>query len=158
MTTFLIILVQWLHILSAIAWVGGYAFAVFVLWPAIFRRPAPEAHAFFTTINAPISKFLGLTAQLTFWLGLLRGTWLGQIRSFEALVGTGYGHLFMTAIVLTIVAVVLSARASRKQEAWVWEGDSFRAGAAQKVRRSHLVVIGLLAAILVCMVLMRMGV
>lgn len=158
MTTFLIILVQWLHILGAIAWVGGYIFATFVLWPAIFRRPAPEAHAFFSAISVPISKFLNISAQVTFWLGLLRGTWLGQIRSFETLVGTGYGHLFMTAIILTLIAVVMSARMSKKQEAWVWEGESFRAGAAQKVRRSYIIVLGLLAVVLVCMVLMGMGV
>jgi putative copper export protein len=100
---------------------------------------------------------MGATAQATFWLGLLRGTWLGPIKSFHALVSTGYGHFFMTAIVLTVIAVVISARASRKQEGWVWEGDAFRPGAAQKVRRSHLIVMVLLALILGCMVMMRFG-
>jgi len=151
------IVVQWLHILGGIAWVGGAAFTTFVLWPMIFRRPAPEARALFTDVARPIALYMGAAAQVTLWLGILRGTWLGPIQSFDALTGTPYGHTFLTALVLVVVVIIYGATSGPRLERRVFDGDAFREGARAYVRRSNALLLTLLAAIVACMVLMRFG-
>ena len=157
MTTFWLILVQWLHVLSGIVWFGGTVFVALVLWPLLFRQPAPQARALFDNLGRPIGKLMGGAAQGVLWLGLLRGTLLGPIKSFDALLHTPYGHTFGAAIVLTLVVIVYGATAGSRLEARVFDGDQFRAGAAAYVQRGNAVVLVLFAAILACMVLMRFG-
>ncbi len=151
------ILVDWLHIGCGIVWVGGYIFATFIVWPALLRRPAAEAVAMFDTINKPISTLMGAAAQGVFWIGLVRGTVFGPIKSFSQMVSTPYGHAFMGAIVLTIIAIVLSAVSASKFRETVFEEATFRPGGAKKVLRSNYIVIGLFALILGFMVTMRYG-
>jgi uncharacterized membrane protein len=151
------VLVEWLHIASGILWVGGYAFATFIVWPALLKRPAPEAIAMFDTINKPISTLLGGSAQGVFWLGLIRGTVYGPIKSFDVLTQTPYGHAFMGAIVVTIVAIVISAVSASRLRDTVFEGDSFRSGGGKKVLRTNYLVIGLFALVLGFMVTMGHG-
>ncbi len=153
----LLFLVHWLHVLSAILWFGGYAFATFVVWPALFRRPPAEARGVFDALDGPIGAFIGTTAQLTFWLGLLRGTVFGPVRSFDALLHTPYGHRFLAALVLTLVAIVVSALASRHYVAIVWDGDTFKPGAEQAIRRSNLWGLSIMSLVLVIMVSLRFG-
>jgi len=152
------IVIDWLHIGSGIVWVGGYAFATFIIWPALLRRPAVEALAMFDAINKPISQLMGGSAQAVFWLGILRGTVFGPIKSTEVLFKTPYGHTFMGAIVLTLVAVVISAVSASRLRATVFDGDSFRVGGVKKVLRTNYFVLLLFAIILAFMVTMRYGV
>ncbi|HLT46743.1 MAG TPA: hypothetical protein VK002_05890 [Rubricoccaceae bacterium] len=157
MDTFWPLLVQWLHILAGVVWVGGYAFVSLALWPALLHRPAPEARALFDALARPIGILMGTSAQAAFWLGLLRGTVFGPVRSFAALFGTPYGRTFAAAIVLTVAAVVYGATSGRRLEARVWDGDAWRPGAARYLRRSSGIMLALLGAIVACMVLMRFG-
>jgi uncharacterized membrane protein len=153
-----VILVQWLHILGGIVWAGGFAFMALAVWPALFRRPGPEARALFTALAPSASRSMGIAAQAVLWLGILRGTLLGPIKSFDALFGTPYGHTFMGAIVLAIAAAVLGAVTGRKLEARVWDdAGQFRPDARAHVRRAAAAPLVLLTAVVACMVLMHFG-
>lgn len=157
MTTFWLVLVQWLHVLGGIVWFGAAIFMAAVMWPMIFRQPAPQARALFDSLGRQIGGLMGAASQVVLWLGLLRGTWLGPIKSFDALFGTSYGHTFAVAILLTLVLIVYGATSGPRLVTRVFDGDQFRSGAQAYVRRSNAVILVLFAAILLCMVLMRFG-
>lgn len=151
------LLVEWLHTGSAIIWVGGYIFATLIVFPAMRRSQPAEALALFDTINLPVGRVMAISAQGVFWMGIIRGTVLGPIKSFDVLTGTGYGHAFMGAVLLTIVAVAISARAASKLRETIFDGLEFRAGGIDKVLRTNYTVIVLFALILAMMVVMRHG-
>jgi uncharacterized membrane protein len=150
-------LVHWLHVLGGMVWLGGVVIAYFVIWPALLRRPVPEARATFKTIEPLMRRVMEIAAQLVIWLGLIRGTWLGPIDAFGDLTGTPYGHAFLGAIGLTVGFAVASAVISRRIEERVWDGATIRAGAAAYVRRSGVISVALLLGVAALMARMRFG-
>jgi uncharacterized membrane protein len=95
---FLLLVVQWLHILAGITWFGGYIFLDFVLWPTRLRLPVKPAQA----TNALIARFAGAvmatSGSLVVVLGIVRGTLLGPIKSFSFLFGSSYGITWLVAL------------------------------------------------------------
>jgi copper resistance protein D len=153
----LTVVVHWVHVVAALVWAGGQAFFVAALWPALLRRPA-EARALYDALGAPVGRLMGMAGPLVLLLGVLRGTWLGPVRSWGALVATSYGHAFLAAIVLTVALTVYGGAVRGQVETRVWHGAAFAPGAAAYLRRTGTVTLVGLAAIVGCMVLMRFGV
>lgn len=88
------------HIFSAILWVGGVLFIGWGVFPAV---------RFFTYENQ--RKFFHDLMQWTHWLftglgsvvilsGILLGTIIGPINSWEDVLHTTYGHIWFTALVI----------------------------------------------------------
>ena len=152
-----LVLVHWLHVLGAIVWFGGMIIGYLVLWPALLRRPPADALATFKAIERPMSMTMGGAAQVVFWLGIIRGTAFGPIKSFGDLTASPYGHTFLTAIVLTVGLAVFGAISTRRFVERVWDGNAFRPDAASYLRRSGAISLILLAILLGLMVLMRFG-
>lgn len=152
-----IVVVHYLHVLAGIAWFGGYMFMALGVWPALLRRPPTEAKATLQTMDRFAGRLMMLSGTLVFWLGLLRGTWLGPIKSWGYLLTTAYGRTFLMALLLTLVLTVHGAVSSRTMYAKVWEGDRFRPGAARYIRNSNLFSLIGFVVVLLCMVLMRFG-
>lgn len=150
-------LVQWLHIIGAAIWFGGTVIGYFVLFPSLLSRPAPEARATYQTVQRFMTPVMGTAAQLVVWLGIIRATWFGPIDSWGAVTGTPYGHSFLGAIVLTVGFAVFAATSSRGFERRVWDGDTVRPDARAYVRRSGIISVLILGAVLALMVRMRFG-
>jgi putative copper export protein len=138
-------------------WFGGTIVFAFAVWPAMLRKPAAESKATFDILAPAVGVVFAIAANLTLWLGLLRGTLLGPIQSLETLTKTAYGHTFMTALVLTVAFMIYSGRARASWEKRVWNGDQYHPGAASFIWRSNLIGVVLLIAIVACMVAMRFG-
>lgn len=153
----LTIVVHWLHVLGGIVWFGGHVFTAGVIWPALLRRPAPEARALSEAMAEPAMRVMGPAGMLVLVLGIVRGTVLGPVRSVDVLVGTAYGWTFAAALLLTFGLMGYAGATRREMERRVWDGDRFHPGAARYLRRSSAINLGGLALILVCMVLMRFG-
>jgi putative copper export protein len=150
-------LVQWIHVLAAAFWFGSVMAIYFVTLPALLKTPAAQSHAAFRLLAGRMTIFGQLSGQLTFWLGILRGTMFGPIKSFADLVGTPYGHTFMTALVLTVIAIVNGAISGRRVEQRVWDGDMYRADAVGFVRSSGIIKLIIFTLIVASMVMMRFG-
>ena len=153
----LTVVVHWVHVVAGLVWAGGQAFAVAALWPALLRRPS-EARALFDAIGPAAGKLMGAAGPLVLLLGILRGTWLGPVRSWDALVGTAYGRTFLAAMVLTVALTAHLGAVRGQLETRVWNGAAFAPGAPAYLRRTGAVTLAGLAAIVACMVLMRFGV
>ena len=152
-----VLLIHWLHVLSGIIWFGGYVFMAFGVWPALLRRPAAEARATLEAVDKFVGPLMMTSGTLVFWLGVVRGTWLGPIKDLEYLFGSSYGLTFLLALLLTLVISVYGAVSSRNLYEKVWNKDQFTPTAAQYIRNSNLASLSGLMVVLVCMVLMRFG-
>ncbi|MCC9076086.1 hypothetical protein FKZ61_008175 [Litorilinea aerophila] len=152
-----IIVVHYLHVLAGMTWFGGYVFMALGVWPTLLRRPPAEAKATLQVMDRFVGRLMMLSGTLVFWLGILRGTWLGPIRSWGYLLTTAYGLTFLVALLLVLVLTVHGAVSSRTVYAKVWDGDRFRPGAARYIRNSNLFSLALFVLVLLCMVLMRFG-
>lgn len=157
MTMVLLVVVHWLHVLAGMVWFGGQVFANLVLWPALLRRPAGEARELVQGAGRWAGPLMGGSGIAVLLLGILRGTWLGPVRSPEALFGTAYGHTFLAALLLTVFVMGYAGRARGRMAERVWDGDGYHPGAAAYLRRTGAVTLAGLTAIVLCMVLMRFG-
>src|SRR3954469_7559415 len=119
-------LVQWIHIIAGALWFGSVAASYFVMLPVLIQTPAAQSRVVLPLFLSKMAKMAPIAGQLTFWLGLIRGTVFGPIKSFADLIGTAYGHTFMTALILTIIAIVNGALTGRRVERRVWDGDQYR--------------------------------
>jgi copper resistance protein D len=156
-TLVLLILVQFLHVLGAIIFVGGNVFFAAVVWPDLLSRPAAEGQAAFAAMEKPVGFLMASAGHLLLWLGLLRGTYFGPIQSFDALIHTGYGHTWLTALVLFIVLMGYGGAQRVRLKERIWEGDRVRPGARAYLRRYHTITFTLLFMILGLMIMMRFG-
>jgi len=152
-----IVLVQWLHVLAGVVWVGGYVTMTLVVWPALLRRPPGEARALVETLGPRLGALMGASGLLVLVLGLLRGTVFGPIRSFATLFGTAYGLTFLAALVLALFAMGHGSSLGKRLPEHLWDDAGLRPGAARFLRRNGLVSGVVMALLLGCMVLMRFG-
>ncbi|HEY7021136.1 MAG TPA: hypothetical protein VH349_08465 [Ktedonobacterales bacterium] len=153
----LTLLVQWLHILSGVIWFGGYVLIDFALWPALLRRPAAEAQATLVALVKYIGPLMAASGSLVVLLGIVRGTLLGPIKSFDALLGTAYGLTWLTALVIALFLTIWGARWHDRVVGPIWEGDQVRPGVAARLRMATVVEMTCFGAILACMVLLGAG-
>jgi len=152
----LTVVVHWVHVIAGLVWAGGLAFMVAALWPALVRRPS-EARALFAAVAPFAGRLMRAAGPLVLVLGVLRGTWLGPVRSWHALVGTAYGRTFLAATVLTFALAAYMGAVRGQFETRVWDGAALAPGAAAYLRRTRAVTLAGLAGIVACMVLMRFG-
>jgi uncharacterized membrane protein len=157
MTMVLLVAVHWLHVLAGMVWFGGQVFINLVLWPMLLRRPAGEARELVQGMGRWAGPLMGGSGMAVLLLGILRGTWLGPVRSPGALFSTPYGLTFLAALLLTVFVMGHAGRARERVMERVWDGDAYRPGAAEHLRRSGAVTLVGLTGIVLCMVLMRFG-
>ncbi|MNK92295.1 hypothetical protein D3C87_1124150 [compost metagenome] len=149
--------VHWLHVVAAIIWVGAQIYSALVLWPTLLRRPAGEARGLYEAMAVPAMRLMGPAGMVLLITGILRGTWLGPVRSFEFLIATPYGLTFLTSIGLVVLLMAIGGGPPARLHERIWDGGVVREGAAAYLTRKSALSLALLGGILVCMVLMRFG-
>jgi putative copper export protein len=157
MTLAALIIVQALHVLAAIVFFGGFIYSAVIIWPDLLRRPPIEAKAALAAFEKPMGILMASAGHTLIWLGLLRGTYLGPIQSLDVLLHTGYGHTFLTALVLTVGFMAHSGMMRARIPQRVWDGDRLRPEAARYITRYHTIALIWLLLILLCMIAMRFG-
>jgi hypothetical protein len=156
MFNILLVIFQFLHILFGSILIGSAVYMRYVLWPGLLSRPSSEARAFYEAVLKKTSVLMASSGGLTFLLGLVRGIFLGQMRSMEAW-GTPYGITFSIALVVTLAMLIHGPRVGPALLKKVWNGSSFTPGAAQTINGMFMVPLLSIVVILACMVLMHFG-
>ncbi len=152
------VVVQWMHILAALVWVGGQMFGALVVWPALLRAPADRAREIMGLFGRTGAPIMSAAVQLTLGLGLLRGTLLGPMRSLDVLFGSAYGWTFLASILLTVCVMAYGGGTRRAMMSRVWSSDGTWAdGSGAWIAGRNRVSLALLAGVIGCMVLMRFG-
>src|SRR5262249_16685259 len=96
----LVVVVQWLHVVMGILWVGGAVFLGRIVPPSSGVLPLPQRRLLGQSIGTRAGRFFALAGAATLLLGIVRGTVLGPIQSLAAL-GSAYGRSWLVALALT---------------------------------------------------------
>ena len=153
----LLLLVQWLHVIAGLLWVGGLVVSGYLLPRAMVGKPTLAARAVydpFSKVLRPLMVAAGLTLLLA---GILRGTLFGPVRSLSAAFDTPYGLTWLLALGLTLTLMVHAGRWQQRLPELIWSGELKRPEARARIDRHGFMELAIFAGILACMVLMRFG-
>jgi uncharacterized membrane protein len=161
----LVVVVQWLHVLMGVLWVGGAVFLDLVAFPSGDVLPLPQRRLLGQNLGRHAGHFFALAGTATLLLGIVRGTVVGPIQSPAAL-GSAYGRTWLVALALTGGLAIWGARVvgpAAEQlyaEAHLWAPDAQGCPSrALTARLRHLAVLTRVqlagfAAVIACMILM----
>lgn len=157
MTTSLIPLLQWLHVIAGLIWVGGALLGGYLLPRTMVGKPVSEGRAVcdpFIKTAGPVMEAAGITVLVA---GLLRGTVFGPLHSFSAAFGTAYGLTWISALLLSMVFAAHSGHWYKRVPELIWNGELQGSGAKAAIDFHGLVTLMVFLGIIACMVLMRFG-
>jgi uncharacterized membrane protein len=103
---FLIILLQWLHVLFAMSWFGISLSFLLLIGPSAAKLSTDQQSAWWSSFAARAPRIFPAVAGATVLFGILRGLAVG-VWSF---LGTPYGVTWVAALVLGIGLAVWGAR------------------------------------------------
>ncbi len=151
------LLVQWLHILTGITWVGGYIVVDFILMPALLKLPVEQAKKTYDLIGKFAGPVMATSGTLVVLLGIIRGTLLGPITSFSFLFTSAYGITWLIALALSLILAAWGAGWHDRVVGPVWEKDRVKPGVVGRLRISAIFEMTCFGIVLACMVLMGIG-
>jgi uncharacterized membrane protein len=165
---FVIVVVQWLHVLLGIFWFGAVLYSDFILIPALNTLPLPTQRTIGAAIGARANRILPGVAIAVLVLGIIRGTVFGPIKSLDAL-GTPYGLTWLLALIVTVATIIFAVRVFAPAldrlgsipdaEALNPDGSASTALSTliARVKRLTFLELGMFLVIFTCMILMRFG-
>jgi hypothetical protein len=161
----LVIVVQWMHVLLGIIWFGNSLILALILIPTLNGLPLPIQRDVGGRYGERSSRIIDVIAPLIIILGFVRGTLLGPIDAVADVVGSAYGLTWLVAL-LTASATFLWGRlvivpAVRRMNAIPLDthGAPTPALLAATDEVKRVVILELLGffVIFTCMILMRFG-
>lgn len=161
----IVVAVQWLHVLLGILWFGNALVLDVIVIPAINRLPIVTQRDVASLIGARATPILNVVVPLLIALGFIRGTVLGPIKSVDILLGTAYGLTWLVALVVAIATylwglfVIVPALRVMDLAPVNPDGTPSPELAAATNRVKLLVSLELLGFLVIftCMILMRFG-
>ena len=162
----LVVVVQWLHVLLAILWFGNSLSLATVTIPAISRLPLVSQQQIGAQLGERGVRVFDIVAPAVIILGFLRGTVFGQIRDANALFGTAYGLTFLLALIVATATflwgryVIVPATRALAAAPVNPDGTPTAELDAAVERAKRVTVLELIGFLVVftCMILMRFGV
>jgi uncharacterized membrane protein len=157
--------VQWLHVILGMLWLGGALYTNFILIPALGRLPLATQREVGAHVGEVAGRVFTIAPIGLVILGILRGTVWGPIHDVDDLLGTAYGLTWLTALTVTVATwlwgkfVIEGAIAQMNSVALNADGTMSVAGMAALNRVKLVAALELLgfALIFTCMILMRFG-
>jgi len=116
--------VQWLHVLAGVLWVGGAVFFSVLIMPSFGVLPPEQQRRFGKALTARMTPYFQASAGIVMLMGIIRGTLLGPIKGLDVLFGTAYGQIWLAALILTIGLAVLGARFAGPTARRMYSDDS----------------------------------
>jgi uncharacterized membrane protein len=155
----LVVVVQWLHVLSGILWFGGTLYINLILIPAVLPLSREKQQEIAARVSPVTTRVLRPAAILVIVLGFIRGTFLGQLHRVQDVVGTPYGLTWLLALVgalalQTFIQMVLDPAAKRLNTAA--SAAEYEAALERMKMLGGVQLLGFFA-IFTCMILMRFG-
>lgn len=161
----LVVVVQWLHVLLGIIWFGNsLVLALFVI-PTLNTFPIPLQRDFGGRLGDRTTKILDIVVPLILLLGFVRGTFLGPIDSVADVFGTAYGITWLVGLVAAIATyawgrlVIVPAVAGMNRQPLLENGEASPQLTAATDRVKQVVGLELIGFLVIfsCMILMRFG-
>ena len=161
----LVVMVQWLHVLLGILWFGNSLSLATITIPALNRLPLVRQQEIGAELGKQGLRVIDVVGPAVIMLGVVRGTVLGPIKDADALFGTAYGLTWLVALVLAIATflwgrfVIVPATRALASAPVNPDGTPSPDLEAALARTKMVTVLELLGffAIFTCMILMRFG-
>ncbi|HEX6540326.1 MAG TPA: hypothetical protein VF040_01120 [Ktedonobacterales bacterium] len=156
---FWLVAVQWLHVLLGILWFGSTLYINVIFIPAVMPLSRDKQQEIAARISPATTRVLRPTAILVIVLGFIRGTFLGQIHSFQDVVATRYGVTWLVALIGAIllfafIEVVFDPDIRRLNTA---KSDAEYDSTLRRVQIYAVIELVGFFAVFTCMILMRLG-
>jgi uncharacterized membrane protein len=148
--------VQWLHVLLGILWFGYALSMYFLVTPALIELPEAQGRITNSRLGETGAKVFPIVGLSVLVLGIIRGTFLGPIKSLEDLFGTAYGWTWLVALVATLAIFYTGARYVGPIFEGLRDTPDYVAS-VQRLRRISTIDLGLFFIVFTCMILMRFG-
>jgi uncharacterized membrane protein len=160
-----VVTVQWLHVLLGILWFGNALVLDVIVIPAINRLPIVAQREVASYIGSRATPIFQMVVPAIIVLGIVRGTLLGPIKSIEVLFGSAYGLTWLTALGVTLLTylfglfVITPALRRMDLSAIGPDGSATPAlvASTNQVKRLVALELGGFLVIFTCMILMRFG-
>jgi uncharacterized membrane protein len=160
-----VIVVQWLHVLLGILWFGNALVLDVIVIPAINRLPIVRQREVAALIGARATPIFHVVVPLIIVLGVVRGTVLGPIKGLDVLVGTAYGLTWLVALTVTVLTylwglfVIIPGLRVMERAPLNPDGSPTSVLEAATNRVKLLVSLELIGFVVIftCMILMRFG-
>jgi uncharacterized membrane protein len=161
----LVVTVQWLHVLLGILWFGNALVLDLIVIPAINRLPIVAQRDVASYIGSRATPLFQVVVPTIIVLGIIRGTLLGPIKSLDVLLGSAYGLTWLTALGATTLTylfglfVIVPALRRMDLTPLNPDGSATPALATATNHMKRLVGLELLGFLVIftCMILMRFG-
>lgn len=161
----LVVVVQWVHILLGILWFGNALVVAIILIPSLNPLPITIQREVGSRYGARATRVFDVVVPLVIVLGIVRGTLLGPIKSFDDMLGTAYGVTWLLALIATILTfmwgkIAINGAVARMDAAPVnADGTASRQLEAETARVKLIVGLELIGFVVIftCMILMRFG-
>jgi uncharacterized membrane protein len=99
-------ILAWLHVFSAILWLGGGIMFIFIVAPGVRKMTPPASGEFFVTVAPRVARFFQIVAVLTVVFGAILLYNLGGLSLLNP--STTYGLELITGISFAAAAFVMS--------------------------------------------------
>ena len=160
-----VVSVQWLHVVLGILWFGNALSLDLIVIPALNRMPIVTQRQIASYIGSRATPIFHVVVPLIIGLGFIRGTFLGPIKSVEFLVGTAYGWTWLAALSVTVLTylfglfVIIPGLRAMDRAPLNPDGTATAELKAATNRVKRLVSLELVGffVIFTCMILMRFG-
>jgi putative copper export protein len=160
-----VVVVQWLHVLLGIIWFGNALAVAAILIPTLNPLPLPVQRQVGGSYGERATRLFDVVVPLIIVLGIIRGTLLGPIRDLETLFGTAYGITWLVALVVAVATGLWSrfviTPAIRHMNGLPLNADGSAppelGPATDRVKRVVVLELAGFFVIFTCMILMRFG-
>jgi copper resistance protein D len=112
------------HIFLGIIWVGGILFVGWGVYPAAKTIKVAEQRQFLLSLMKRTHLIFTLVGAGVITTGILLGTVLGPIKSFDILWNTAYGNLWLTALIIGLITLLWGVFVGYRQTMKVLSDDT----------------------------------
>lgn len=94
------------HILLGITWVGGILFIGWGVFPATLQLSLKNQRFFLIKLMKWSHHLFSIIGFFVIVTGVLLGTAFGPLHSIDAILHTRYGHIWLTALIISIITLL----------------------------------------------------
>jgi uncharacterized membrane protein len=151
---FLLIAVQWLHVLGGIFWFGSALTNHIVVIPAIAGQPPESQKAWWRSYSSRYGQMIAAVAGATILFGIIRGL----VGGVWAALGSAYGLTWIASLLLGIGLAFVGARLTGRTAGRLGSAEQAGHGAdLMRLKRLGRVELGLFLILFTLMIAMRFG-
>lgn len=118
------VIFDWVHLATAVIWIGGIHYHVVILGPALRRLQPAARNALIQKVQASFSRIVWFSVVVLVLTGGMKATWGGVWPTlFQSRYGWIFGFKLLTVLAMIVVAAVFSFGFGKRFQALLASSD-----------------------------------